>query len=466
MQWLKKMLPGLVILVLIHACKQDPNEDLTESLRAPEMQSSNPENGATGCDINTKTAEFIFDVDIILILSSRVTINGEIVPGAKSSGKTLTIDLPALKGDTKYVIVLQPKAIKALTGLVNSEPVSISFTTGPKPEVTISPVLAMKNPSAEAVRVYNFLRTNYGKKVISGAMANVNWNINEAEWVKLHTGKYPAMATFDYIHSIESPANWIDYSNTSVLENWWNNNGLIAIGWHWRVPVSQGATKYAFYTSETNFKASNATIEGTWENQLINADLEKIAGYLKLLQAKNIPVIWRPLHEAAGNIFEYTNGTAWFWWGADGADAFRQLWVYMFKFFESKGLNNLIWVWTTQTKDRSFYPGNEYVDIIGRDLYDKTDVAAIAAEFKLIQDNYPDKMVTLSECGNIAVFSQQWNQGVAWSYFMPWYDFERTNRPDEADFKIQEHKYANITWWKDAFGVDAVITRDEMPDLK
>ena len=41
------------------------------------------------------------------------------------------------------------------------------------------------------------------------------------------------------------------------------------------------------------------------ENAIIKADLDKVANYLLLLQQANIPVIWRPLHEAAGT---------WFWW--------------------------------------------------------------------------------------------------------------------------------------------------------
>ena len=57
--------------------------------------------------------------------------------------------------------------------------------------------------------------------------------------------------------------------------------------------------------------------------------LEKIAGYLKLLQEAGIPVIWRPLHEAAGNTYTYNTG-AWFWWGADGAQAYKDLWIYVF----------------------------------------------------------------------------------------------------------------------------------------
>lgn len=107
----------------------------------------------------------------------------------------------------------------------------------------------------------------------------------------------------------------------------------------------------------TVFSAANATKEGTWENEVVKADLKKLAGYLKLLRDKRIPVIWRPLHEAAGNIYNYKNGKAWFWWGNDGAEAYKKLWIYIFNYFKKEGINNLIWVWTTQTKDSEFYPG-------------------------------------------------------------------------------------------------------------
>lgn len=40
-----------------------------------------------------------------------------------------------------------------------------------------------------------------------------------------------------------------------------------------------------------------------------------------------------------------------------------------FNYFKKEGINNLIWVWTTQTKDSEFYPGDEYVDMVGRDMY-------------------------------------------------------------------------------------------------
>ena len=155
------------------------------------------------------------------------------------------------------------------------------------------------------------------------------------------------------------------------------------------------------------------------------ADLEKISGYLKLLQDKGIPVLWRPLHEAAGNTYTQWHTGAWFWWGADGAQAYKDLWIYMFNWFRDAGIRNLIWVWTTQTSgpedaDFDFYPGDEYVDIIGKDIYNVSDASGIASQFTAVLQYSSHKMVTLSELGGIPDMGSCWDSGARWLYFMPW----------------------------------------------
>ena len=76
----------------------------------------------------------------------------------------------------------------------------------------ISAYLCTDNASREAQKVYTYLRNCWGKKMLSSTMANVDWNINEAVWVKRHVGKYPAIACFDYMNlpssSYHNLSNW------------------------------------------------------------------------------------------------------------------------------------------------------------------------------------------------------------------------------------------------------------------
>ena len=207
------------------------------------------------------------------------------------------------------------------------------------------------------------------------------------------------------------------------------------------------ATGYAFYKDQTTFDATNATIDGTWENKVFTKDLASIANYLKLLNDEGIPVLWRPFHEAAGG---------WFWWGKDAA-SHKALWIAMFNYFKAQGLNNLIWVWTTEGNDPDWYPGDEYVDMIGRDIYEKSTEHCVS-EFNSIAAKYGSKVVSLSECGTVGNISEQWNAGARWSWFMPWYD--------GADDDGNPITHADEAWWKDAMNQDFVVSRDQLPSFK
>lgn len=171
-------------------------------------------------------------------------------------------------------------------------------------------------------------------------------------------------------------------------------------------------------------------------------------------------VFSRPLHEAGGR---------WFWWGMDAA-ACRQLWQVMYKRFADAGINNLIWVFTPAaawnepySKGFDWYPGDEYVDIVGMDVYNLSDAAqCYTLDFKFLVDQRPDKMAALTECGNVATISSQWKAGAKWLFFMPWYDYGRTNDPASAAFNDQSHSNASISWWKDAFNCDFVLSREDV----
>ncbi len=401
--------------------------------------------------------------------ASKLSFTGGTLLGAKVVGvsKTLTVQVNVPGRGTDCVLTVPAGVVTGPQGSAAPQ-VTLRFSTLPAPVMAAKPVAATQ---PAAVKVYEYLLSIYGTKTLSASMANVNWNIAEAELVKKATGKYPAIATFDYIHLAWSPANWIDYTHTKVAEDWWNANGLIAAGWHWNVPATEADADLNHMTCTpgngkqdgngnwtTTFRPKNVTVEGTWENKVAKADLEKIAGYLKLLQDKGIPVIWRPLHEAAGNIYEYQGGTAWFWWGYDGAEAYKKLWRYMFDFFKEKGLNNLIWVWTAQTKDEEFYPGDDYVDIIGRDIYNQQKGSDNAAQYSTIVASYSNKMVALSECGTVADIPSQWNAGAKWLYFMPWYHYDATT--------LVGHQHADEAWWKETMKQEYVLSRDDLPGMK
>ena len=136
--------------------------------------------------------------------------------------------------------------------------------------------------------------------------------------------------------------------------------------WHWNAPcdlidqLPDRSWSSGFYTKATTFNLAQALENKASEAYaLLIRDIDAAAAQLARLQNAGVPVLWRPLHEASGG---------WFWWGAAGPDACIELWKLMFdRMTNTHGLHNLIWVWNGQHAD--WYPGDEFVDIIGEDIY-------------------------------------------------------------------------------------------------
>ena len=345
--------------------------------------------------------------------------------------------------------------------------------TPPEP-VTVDPDLTNAKASSAARKVYNFLREQAGQKVLSGVQsggtANNNDRVNE---IFQKTGKHPALAGYDYIFLQYSPtpAGWdwvVNYGDISAAKEQWKANGLVSFMWHWNVPNSEADWEkgkagdysgYNFYCDKTSFSITRALQAGTWENEFILKDIEKVAGYLKLLQQEGIPVLWRPLHEAAGNYTLYGSNGAWFWWGRGGADACKRLWKLLRDKLEGEyGLDNLIWVWTLDAtrgaeKDyASWYPGNDQVDIVGVDIY-ADDTEAKSRQYQAAVDlSGGHKLVTVSECGNIPDPGKCLAAGETWNWFLVW---------DLEGYKLNTDAY-----WKSLMSSNRVLTREQMPSLK
>lgn len=406
-------------------------------------------------DSMLSTIMFTYSQPIRMVDSTLITLEGaSVYPWIK--GAQLHMEVEGLKGESKYVLRIAKGAIEDTNGQRMPD-LNVEFYTSGERELVLQLATqkALGNAALPALKVYKFLRDNYGLKTISGTMANVSFNTNEAQWVNKHTGHWPAMNCIDFIHMGEDFAN---YSDMTAMQDWYDNNGIVLACWHWRVPVAQGSEVRDFYAKNNTFNPANALIAGTWENAFIEADILNLVQVLQQFKEANIPVIWRPFHEAAGG---------WFWWGTGGGETYAKLWKWMFiKLVMEHKLNNLIWVWTTEGNDDDWYPGDAYVDIIGRDIYNEATASAIAAEFSAIQNRFPNRIITLSECGSVATINNQWQAGARWSWFMPWYDSGRTRSVVSNEFSGTNHQHANITWWNAAFSNRYVLTRDDMPQWK
>lgn len=307
----------------------------------------------------------------------------------------------------------------------------------------IKKTLVTPEPDENTVRLYQFLYDHYGKKIVSGVMTHKS--MDEVNWLKANTGKEPALVGLDFLHCGRG-YNWYnDEEPINDAKNYYSRNGIPAFTWHWRDPSRETE---AFYTSETDFDVSKIADENSPEYEAMLQDIDYISELLKKLQNNDVPVLWRPLHEASGQ---------WFWWGAKGPEPCKKLYRLMYeRMVNHHGLKNLIWVWTSQQDDSDWYPGDDVVDMIGRDIYKDGDHSSQILEFNKLNDDYgKTKMITLSECGSFPDPDNLVEDEAAWSYFMPW----------NGKF-VRESQYNSLDLWKKTLAHDYVLTLDEMPNLK
>lgn len=323
----------------------------------------------------------------------------------------------------------------------------------------VSAPLCNPDASEETKRLYSYLCDIYGSRILSGQTCDQGPYGREMQVIKKTTGKMPAVLAMDFINYTPSmTAKGIQGYTTEYAMDFWNSGGIVAFCWHWTVPQKYitGEWSGSFYKENTNIdlaRIMNGTDEEGYE--LLMQDIDAIAEQLKILQDAKVPVLFRPLHEASGG---------WFWWGASGPEAYKKLYIVMYdKLTHEHGLNNLIWVWNGQ--DADWYPGDEYVDIIGEDIYpgERVYTSQITAYLNAAQNYSTErKLVYMTENGCVFDPELAKRDGAMWGMWCTWQgEFVAKNM---AIFSLSE-QYTEESMLKKAYEDEDVITLEDIPDL-
>jgi mannan endo-1,4-beta-mannosidase len=348
-----------------------------------------------------------------------------------------------------------------------------------------------KLATKETKNLMSYLASVYGKNIISGQQEIYQYGPHdleyEFEYLKDLTGHYPAIRGFDFGNRCCELFGANDDGSTSRIIEWVKNKGGIATAsFHLNVPkdfknytggtLDFNSTTYAAKINDqpaTDFVTANAYKEGTKEYDYYRKALKVLADDFKKLEAEGIPVIWRPLHEAEGGGGE---NQSWFWWGKEGSAVYKQLWIYTYETLTNDfGCHNLIWEWNSYNFDTSanWYPGDEYVDIIGYDKYNCTEylqennwkpslvhnTSSIASTFYGIMQRYNGtKMVSMAENDSFSTVQNLQEDKAGWLYFCTWYDggSDNINFLTNPIFNTKEDTIA-------MYQSDYCITLDELP---
>ncbi len=341
-----------------------------------------------------------------------------------------------------------------------------------------SNLLSDPDATAEAQGLMNYMATVYGEYIVSGQQetyggghnGNYEW---EFDYLEDLTGELPAIRGFDFMN-YNSLYGWDDGTTERVI-SWVNDKGGIATAsWHINVPKDMSSYNVgdkvdwsnATYGVETDFSPSKILTDTSSKEYLYFMDaVDRLATELKQLQDAGVPLLFRPFHEAEGNGGE-TN--SWFWWGKDGSTTYKALWQLLYKTLtEEYGLHNLVWEFNSYTYSNSFnwYPGNEYVDIVGYDKYNASannpNESAISTTFNSLVEMYNKfgKPIALTECDTIPSVENMTAENAYWLYFCPWYEGDQDNG---KFLTLMNNSDTLISIYQS----EKVITLDELPDYK
>lgn len=141
--------------------------------------------------------------------------------------------------------------------------------------------------------------------------------------------------------------------------------GINTFSWHTDHPLS-GVDSWKVADTTAVSKLVN-TPEG---REAYARQLDYLCDFFNSLVDENgnkIAVIFRPWHEHTGS---------WFWWGRNNCsvDDYKALWTIMRRHFDERGVDNVLWAYSPdrcQNRETYMerYPGDEYVDILGADVY-------------------------------------------------------------------------------------------------
>lgn len=422
-------------------------------------------------DALTMTADIeysgFYDMNF-LTMGSEGRVNNVLVDGMKVGD--ITTNSPAEFGDTLLSYIYLDKGTHEITitpswGYVDIDCLILTAAATPITDDTykVEPTLVNPNADENTKRLYKFLCDIYGKYSLAGQYADEGRSSSEYEKITAKTGKTFAVLGLDMgNYSLGSKAHGAESKTVEYAYDWYKNaGGIVQLCWHWTTPedyaVNAGDQPWysSFYKEGSKLdldKIMNGEDDAAY--QLLMDDIDNMANELARLRDAGVPVLWRPLHEAAGG---------WFWWGNCEPESYKKLWNVMYdKMTNEHNLTNLIWVWNGQ--DPAWYPGDETVDINGWDIYAGNHVdSSQSGRFDDMATNYgtKTKLIALTENGCVMDPDKVFNDNARWLFWGTWSD------PFTMKLGVViNDEYTTVELLTKAYNHERVLTLDELPDLQ
>lgn len=269
------------------------------------------------------------------------------------------------------------------------------------------------------------------------------------------TGRHVALIGADF--------GWFSGDNYPVqtLIDHWREGGLVTVSWHADNPFVDQVDVYWDTVENKDQIQLKSLLKGEPQTKAwisYRTELDKVASALLKLRDAGVTVIWRPFHEMNGDFF---------WWGTNAhanqqtnESDYKALWIDMYHTLRwDYGLDNLIWTYSVVPSETwyaevtAYYPGDEYVDLVGMDYYGNEPDFPHYETLKSL-----GKPLVVSESGPREAAYGNWNM-MQWAdllkgkaaYFLQWHSW------NGAKVAIKDNKNS-----AEMMNSSSVITLDEL----
>jgi mannan endo-1,4-beta-mannosidase len=222
--------------------------------------------------------------------------------------------------------------------------------------------------------------------------------------IKEVSGDFPAVHGYDIGHIELGKTHNLDTVSFALMRDHiqkLNKQGaIITMSWHLDNPVTDGS-------SWDSTPAVPAILEGGEQREKYELWIQRLSRFFNSLRTEKgeiIPVVFRPYHEMNGS---------WFWWGGDNVspEDYKQLWKETQQLLRKNGVHSLLYAYSPNTINSledfdKFYPGDDFVDILGVDIYNHSGNEAFTKDVKsnleIVRNKaaLANKPFALTETGN------------------------------------------------------------------
>ena len=282
----------------------------------------------------------------------------------------------------------------------------------------------------EAVALFDMLQEISGHYTLTGQHNPPTGGDRNSRFAAAYIGKHPAVWTSDFGFAQAGDMDSTQTRPALVQEaiRQHRMGSVVSLCWHAVPPTADepvtfrplpGSDPKALRSVQGRLldeQFRDVLTPGTPLYEHWAAQVDVIAGYLKQLQDARVPVIWRPYHEMNGD---------WFWWGGriEGQYTTAALYRQLFdRFVHHHHLTNLIWLWSMDRvhnpnmEHAKYFPGAEYVDVLGLDVYGNDFAQSYYDSLVKLSGGKP---LALAEVGNPPAPDILEKQPL-WTYYSIW----------------------------------------------